>query len=239
MKVHKLSCEIIILKKNMDYLAIYKNIISRAKQRVQPKGYFEKHHIIPRCMGGSNKKDNIAALTAREHFICHKLLCEIYPDNHKLKNAIWIMINGASSQTQERSYRISSKEYERLKIEYSQSKKALNLSSWNKGIPRSEDTKQKISKSAKLRQRTNHSEDTKRKIADGISNYIKEHGHWSKGKPAWNSGKNISEEMRLKIQAGSSKAPKESITCPHCNKVGGKPVMKRFHFDKCKDRALV
>lgn len=30
------------------------------------------------------------------------------------------------------------------------------------------------------------------------------------------------------------KIQKPQITCPHCGKVGGKPVMMRFHFDKCK-----
>jgi hypothetical protein len=44
----------------------------------------------------------------------------------------------------------------------------------------------------------------------------------------------MTEDLRLKIQAGANKSPKEVITCPHCNQMGGKPVMKRFHFDKCK-----
>ena len=30
------------------------------------------------------------------------------------------------------------------------------------------------------------------------------------------------------------KKPKEKVTCPHCGKEGGKPVMMRYHFDKCK-----
>lgn len=30
------------------------------------------------------------------------------------------------------------------------------------------------------------------------------------------------------------KTPKEVVTCPHCNKSGGKPVMVRYHFDNCK-----
>jgi len=42
-------------------------------------GYFEKHHIIPKCMGGSDSPDNIVALTAREHFVAHQLLVKINP----------------------------------------------------------------------------------------------------------------------------------------------------------------
>ena len=33
-------------------------------------GYYEKHHIQPKSLGGSNKKENLVRLTAREHFIC-------------------------------------------------------------------------------------------------------------------------------------------------------------------------
>jgi hypothetical protein len=32
------------------------------------------------------------------------------------------------------------------------------------------------------------------------------------------------------------KKPKEKVTCPHCGKTGGKPVMIRYHFDLCKTK---
>ena len=35
--------------------------------------YHERHHIVPRCMGGADTEDNLIALYAREHFIEHKL----------------------------------------------------------------------------------------------------------------------------------------------------------------------
>ena len=28
--------------------------------------------------------------------------------------------------------------------------------------------------------------------------------------------------------------PKPQLTCPHCNKTGGKPQMIQYHFDQCK-----
>jgi hypothetical protein len=28
--------------------------------------------------------------------------------------------------------------------------------------------------------------------------------------------------------------PKPKLTCPHCDKEGGGPIMKRYHFDNCK-----
>jgi len=41
-------------------------------------GYSEKHHIVPRSHGGSNKKDNLIALTPRQHFIAHRMLWKAY-----------------------------------------------------------------------------------------------------------------------------------------------------------------
>lgn len=41
--------------KNNKYKAWYNRIIQRAKYR-KLVGYTEKHHIIPKSLGGSNKK---------------------------------------------------------------------------------------------------------------------------------------------------------------------------------------
>jgi len=64
----------------MNYLRAYNNIVERAQDRERPTEYVEKHHILPKCMDGLNTKDNIVFLTAKEHFICHKLLVRIFPD---------------------------------------------------------------------------------------------------------------------------------------------------------------
>ena len=102
----------------MEYLKIYNKIIERAKFR-NLSGYAEKHHIIPKCLGGSNKRDNIVSLTPKEHYICHKLLCEIYPTENKLKYAFWRMCNVANNEFQDRNYKVSSKIYSRIKDEIS------------------------------------------------------------------------------------------------------------------------
>jgi hypothetical protein len=67
----------------MDYLAIYNNIINRAKNRTL-EGYTELHHIIPRCLNGDDMVENLVELTAREHLLCHLLLVKIHPTNKKL-----------------------------------------------------------------------------------------------------------------------------------------------------------
>jgi len=94
----------------MDYLKVYNQIVDRAKNRDLINQYVEKHHIIPRCMGGSDEKQNIASLTAREHYICHWLLTRIYPANTKLGYAFWAMSNQKSQYQQDR-YTPSSRAY--------------------------------------------------------------------------------------------------------------------------------
>ena len=62
----------------MDYQAHYERLISRARSRTL-EGYRERHHIIPRCMGGTNAPSNIVELTAEEHYLAHQLLVKIHP----------------------------------------------------------------------------------------------------------------------------------------------------------------
>ena len=63
----------------MDYKKIYESLIDKRRKHPIAEGYSEKHHVIPRCLGGSNAKDNIVRLTAREHYIAHLLLVHVYP----------------------------------------------------------------------------------------------------------------------------------------------------------------
>lgn len=99
----------------MDYQIIYNQIIERAQKRTL-EGYKEKHHIFPKCLGGNNNKENLVELTAREHFLCHMLLCEIYPNNIKLYHALWMMSNVKKRKNFQYKDFISSRQYERLKI---------------------------------------------------------------------------------------------------------------------------
>ena len=98
----------------MNYQKIHDAIINRARTRTLTD-YKERHHIIPKCMGGTDTSENLVDLTAREHFIVHKLLCEIYPDNKKLNDAVWCMIN-LVNKNHKRGYVVSNREYEYLRI---------------------------------------------------------------------------------------------------------------------------
>ena len=41
-------------------------------------GRVERHHVIPKSMGGSNDPDNIVALPVRAHFLAHWMLWKMY-----------------------------------------------------------------------------------------------------------------------------------------------------------------
>lgn len=60
------------------YRLWYTTLIHRARERGSICGYSEKHHIRPRCLGGSNNKCNIVHLSFREHFLAHWLLTKMH-----------------------------------------------------------------------------------------------------------------------------------------------------------------
>lgn len=88
----------------MNYKQIYFNLIKKALQRESVDGYYETHHIIPRCLGGTDDKNNLVKLTAREHFVAHYLLVKIRPDNFKLINAAIMMSCTNKTRTTSRTY---------------------------------------------------------------------------------------------------------------------------------------
>jgi len=78
--------------KQNKYSQVYYSIINRAKSR-DISGYYEKHHVIPRSLGGADDETNLVKLTAREHFICHLLLPKMLEGEsyHKMLYAYVIM----------------------------------------------------------------------------------------------------------------------------------------------------
>jgi len=109
------------------YTRWYFRIIEKAKLR-DLNGYFEKHHVIPKSLGGKNSVGNLVSLTAREHFVCHLLLVKaVYPAFKKKMNyAYWRMCNG-----NENRYKPNSRFYElgkQLFVESQLGHKPYNIS---------------------------------------------------------------------------------------------------------------
>jgi hypothetical protein len=63
----------------MNYLKIYDKIIINCQNRYLDESiYCEKHHVLPKCLGGDDTTDNIVKVTAKEHFVLHHLLAVGY-----------------------------------------------------------------------------------------------------------------------------------------------------------------
>jgi len=87
----------------MNYQKHYDLLIERAKNRII-EGYQEKHHILPRCLGGKDDKNNLVGLTPEEHFFAHILLIKIYPNNDSLVRAINKMGRGHKGKRNRKLY---------------------------------------------------------------------------------------------------------------------------------------
>lgn len=116
----------------MNYQKIYDALIRRGQSRIL-EGYSEKHHILPRCMGGTDDVINIVVLTPEEHYLCHLLLVKIYPDNIRLVKAAMFMVSSSNNVKR------NNKAYGWLKRQYAEYMTGPNNPSklngpWNKGI---------------------------------------------------------------------------------------------------------
>jgi hypothetical protein len=110
----------------MDYKKHYIQLIQSRINRTPINGeYYETHHIVPKCWGGSNKKENLISLTAREHYIAHWLLYRIRPDSNGVSFAFWKM-TFPGGRNVEREYKISSRAYAEAKTAMSIANKKLN-----------------------------------------------------------------------------------------------------------------
>ena len=74
----------------MNYGRIYDELIERGKNRIL-EGYYEVHHIVPRCLGGDDSKDNLVNLTPEEHYVAHQLLVKTNPNHRGLVFAAAMM----------------------------------------------------------------------------------------------------------------------------------------------------
>jgi len=127
------------------YTHWYYSIINTALSRITLTDYTEKHHIIPRSLGGINSTSNLVKLTAKEHFVCHRLLTKMVVDDKakiKMHNAAFQMTIKSFNQQR---YKISARTYEILKRNKS---KAMMGNTYGRRSM-SEETKRKISESKK------------------------------------------------------------------------------------------
>lgn len=191
------------------YTAEYFKIVEMYKNN-KPLGYVEKHHIIPKSLGGNNSKDNTVYLTAEDHFRCHKLLVEMTDGiNHgKMWAALWRMMN-KQSRNQQREYTFTPEEYSLVRSKHAEnhSQRVKGKNNPFYGHKHSKSTTDKMS------------------VAKKGKSYEEIFG--------------IEKAMEMKLrrsseQFGKSKGKQTVSICPHCGKSGGIGIMKRWHGDRCK-----
>ena len=107
------------------YSRIYFKITDKAKNRDKKNDvYYEKHHIIPKSLGGSSNKKNLVYLTSREHFICHRLLVKFTEGLDKKKMAFALSSFCRNNPYQKRI--LTSQQYEAIRKELVNSMKGRN-----------------------------------------------------------------------------------------------------------------
>lgn len=229
----------------MDYKAIYDGLIEKAKTRENLKGYVEKHHIVPRCLGGFNDPENLVFLTAREHFVAHCLLykfCE-GSDKYKMGCALhWMCYSstGPNRGLTDRQFEIARKcnseenknktftEEHRRKM----SEGRIHIKGENHpryGMKHTEKTKQRLSEQKKGENHPSYG----KKRGDETRQKMRQNHRNQKGEKNHNYGKRLCEETRQKMRE-AKRGKQEQVTCPHCDKVGGLSAMKKWHFDNCR-----
>ena len=177
----------------MNYQKIYNQLIEKRKQYTLNKKecYCEKHHIIPKSLGGNNNADNLVNLLAREHYIAHLLLVKITEykfgkdsiEHEKMVCALWRFIYDNETNTI-----INSHKYEKIKKIFSQTQ-SKRVSGNKNGM---------YGRIGKLNPMYGHS-CFEFMTEEQILNWKHKQSLSHKGKRAWNKGKtNVYSKETLK-----------------------------------------
>lgn len=104
-------------EKYQDYI---NRILNARDNKKNNNEYQELHHIIPKCLNGTDDKENLVYLYPQEHYYAHKLLALENPSNQGLQFAWWNMCHcKKAGKDNDRTYQISSDEYAEAKKRFS------------------------------------------------------------------------------------------------------------------------
>lgn len=124
----------------LKYLRLYDKIINNSLKRGLLKnnliGYYEKHHIVPKCLGGTDDENNLVLLTAREHLLIHLILHEMYPKVAGLCYAIF-MFSSIENNSSTKGRDLGKKKFISLKY-------LAKLREESLGLPKSEETRERM-----------------------------------------------------------------------------------------------
>jgi hypothetical protein len=223
-------------QQSIDYIALCESALLRDLI----DGYVEKHHMLPVCMCNDKLqiKDptNLVTFSAKEHFLAHQLLSEMFSGIYKRK-MLYALSGLCFKKNGDRV--IDADEYAIVKEASRTAKKGIPLTSEHKqkikdsfanfnpniGRKHSDETKKKYS-DAKIG--THRSDETKKKISESLNGVKKA------PRTATHTANFI--KARTGIPSKLKGIKQAVISCPHCDKTGGPGAMKLHHFNKCKLR---
>lgn len=240
----------------------YNQIVDRARSRITEE-YTERHHVKPRSLGGTDTADNLVNLTAREHFICHWLLTKMTTGKDRAK--MIYALNGmkrSNKFAQRYETKITARVYESLKKEFSvvHSATMKGRDPWNRGIPITEEQREKNRQAAKGKKRSAESiakavakqtgqkrtQETKDRISAALKGKSKgpmsneeklkrSLGNLGKPKPK-GMGEKLKSTVAAQLAAGTHYTQQPKLTCPHCGTQASKARYNGYHGDKCRHR---
>lgn len=138
------------MNESLTYQAFIDNILQTRGRFACGNEYHERHHIVPKCLGGTNEENNLIDLFAREHFEAHRLLALENPENNGLQYAWWNMCQIQGNDGQDR-YIPTAEEFEQARKICSKLSSERNLGENHPmfGLHHTEQTKEKMSKAHK------------------------------------------------------------------------------------------
>lgn len=218
------------------YTRWYYSIISnRLSTPHDVDDYTERHHIIPKSLGGNNDPKNLVRLSPREHFLVHWLLPKMcISKNHQIK------MNHALLRLMSASESIKTHNWSKWQYEKASENKRIALSEARKngndprlGKKHSDESKEKM-RLAKLGVKRDPEKigylktrkvtaETKQKISKSLT------------------GRSVSEDTREKLRKSNvgKKQKKRKAICTVCGQENYLTQIKRYHNDNCKHRESV
>lgn len=227
----------------MNYLNIYNQLMMKRLKEPSTAEYTERHHVVPRCMGGVDSSDNLVVLSAKEHYVAHHLLYKHYK-TAKLAHAWFMMLR--CDPNQKRVF--TARQHESATAAHSVALSETMKGEGNHffGKKHTEETKRKISEANKGRIKSDSEiENWVKKVASGpksaehrakisrkgmvmlqnvhtleiirVSKMDERYGH-----PDWVNPRAIT--------------PEEKHKCVYCGVETNKGNLSRWHNEKCKQK---
>lgn len=207
-------------------------------------GTVEIHHILPKSLGGSNEKNNLIALTPRQHFIAHWMLWKAY-STKELTYAFFAMCNQNNPYQQRDTKRITSRVYENLKLQCREIISESTIELWSRPDYRQKhidsnntsSTKTRRSIAAKKLWQNQEFRDKQRQSRERVwaeGNFNRDH---SKCGVKGENNPSKRPEVKAKRTGTNHYTKKEGYVqpiCSVCGKSASPSNIKRWHNENCK-----